>query len=545
MKLSCIKITQVTVLAVVTLMSTAMWAQQSSSRRGGGFGNMMSTGGMTPDYMLRDLKRFEEALSLTKEQLLIVEQILRDYDESFREASDASRSSIGESFTSMRGDEDDPARQKSQEMRSEMRDIREKIDSARQLDGEDGMSKLQDRLNKELEVLRKEMQDLRVQQWQSPERQAAFDNVALLMQDQLRLKRKMKLEFEGDLVAILTEQQLELWPPLKRQLIRDRLLPRGRLSGETVDVMGLVEQQEYEDQALIPLLPILTEWDEQVTQALESRDDHMVENQGSLMTAMRNMDTSNGISVMKAQANLAEAVRNINDNAVQNIVLLLPEEQGLQFDQIAKERGYPRIFRATRIDRSFQAALELEDLEADILEAISELYDAFKIEVAYANEQIYSATHRWEAQEQLDRMNRFAARMTGASTDRAESPIRKAQDDRRKIEDNYLEQLKLLLTPEQIEALGGLNARQRGQLDDRRRENRDNADRDRGEQRGMEGGREQFMERFDSNGDGTIDESEREQIREHFRNGGGGPSGGGRGGGSGGGRGGNSDGGRP
>lgn len=545
MKLSCIKIAQVAVITVVTLMSTAIWAQETSSRRGGGFGNMMSTGGMTPDYMLRDLKRFEQALSLTKEQLVIVEQILRDYDESFREASDASRSSIGESFTSMRGDEDDPARQQSQEMRSQMRDIREKLDSARQLDGEDGMSELQDRLNKELEVLRKEMQDLRVQQWQSPERQAAFDNVALLMQDQLRLKRKMKLEFESDLVAILTEQQLELWPPLKRQLIRDRLLPRGRLSGETVDVIGLVEQQEYEDESLIPLLPILSEWDEQVTEALESRDDHMVENQGSLMTAMRNMDTSSGTSVMKAQANLAEAVRNINDDAVQNIVLLLPEEQGRQFDQIAKERGYPRIFRATRTDRSFQAAMELEDLEADILDAISELYDAFKIEMAYANEQIYSATQRWEAQEQLDRMNRFAERMIGASSDRAESPIRKAQDDRRKIEDNYLEQLKLLLTPEQIEALGGLNARQRGQLGDRWGGNRDNADRDRGGQRGMEGGREQFMERFDSNGDGTIDESEREQIRDHFRNGGGGPSAGGRGGGSGGGRGGDSGGGRP
>ena len=72
MNKSLVKITQVAVLAVVTLISSATWAQQTSSRRGGGFGNMMSTGGMTPDYMLRDLKRFEEALELTKEQLTIV-----------------------------------------------------------------------------------------------------------------------------------------------------------------------------------------------------------------------------------------------------------------------------------------------------------------------------------------------------------------------------------------------------------------------------------------------------------------------------------------
>ncbi len=528
MNLPSMRITQVIILAVVTTISSAATAQQTSGRRGGGFGSMMTTGGMTPDYMIRDLKRFEEALELTKEQVGIVEQILRDYDESFREASDTSRESIGESFGSMRGNEDDPARQQSQEMRTQMREIREKIDSARQLDGEEGMSVLQERLNKELEVLRQDMQELRVQQWQSPERQAAFEDVALLMQDQLRIKRQMKMEFEGDLVAILTESQLELWPPLKRQLIRDRLLPRGRLSGETVDVIGLVEQQEFEDEALLPLLPILSEWDEQVTSALESRDNHMIENQGSFMTAMRTMDTSGGLSVMKTQAKLAEAVRDLNDNAVQNIVLLLPEEQSSQFDRIAKERGYPRIFRATRVDRSFKAAMELEDLEPDILTAIKELYEAFTIEVGYANEQIYGATHRWEAQEQLDRMSRFAARMTGASSDRAESPIRKAQDDRRKIEDNYIEQLKLLLTPEQIDALGGLDARrQRGQLDDRSRGNWDNADRNRGGQRGMEGGREEFMQRFDRNGDGTIDESERGEIREFFRDGGGRGNGGG------------------
>ena len=542
MKNPTIRLIQVAVLAVVTTVSAVSWSQPGSGRRGGDFGNMMTSGGMTPDYMLRDLRRFETALDLTKEQLVIVEQILRDYDESFREASDTSRESIGDSFRSMRGNEDDPARQQSRELRTQMREIREKIDSARQLDGEDGMSALEERLNKELEVLRKDMQDLRVQQWSSPERQAAFEDVALLMQDQLRLKRKMKIEFEGDLVAILTDSQQALWPPLKRQLIRDRLLPRGRLSGETVDVMSLVDQQDYDDQTLVSLLPILSQWDEQVTAALERRDDHMVEHQGSLMTAMRTMDTGAGLSVMKEQANLAEAVRDINDSSVQDIVLVLPEDLGSKFDRIAKERGYPRIFRPTRVDRSFQAAMELDELEPDILNAMIELYEAFKLEVQYANEQIYSATHRWESQEQLDRMNRFAERMTGGSSERPESPIRKAQDDRRKIEDNYLEQLKLLLTPEQLEALGGLDARsQRGQRDDQRNRDRDNGDRDRG-QRNFGNDREEFMQRFDKNGDGTIDESERQEIREFFRNGGG-DRGGNRGGSDRGGRGGNSSGG--
>jgi len=517
-----LKTMQVIALATVTTLSAFTIAQQTSgNRRGGGFINMMSGGGMTPDYMLRDLPRFQLALELEDQQTIIVEQILREYDESFRECSDASRESMGNSFQSMRGSEDDPARQRTQELRDRSRQIREKLESAQNLGDEEGMKELQERLNGELQSIRDEMQQARTEQWQSPERQAAFEEIALLLQDQLRLKRQMREEFEGDLVAILTEDQQSLWPPLERQLIRDRLLPRGRLSGETVDVMSLVDQQEYKDEVLITLLPVLQEWDEAVTSALTARDNHMVENQGALMSAMRTMDSNSGVDVMKTQGRLAEAVRDINDNAVGNIIMLLPE--GLireEFNSYAKERGYPRIYRPTRTDRAFKAAMELDDLEPDILQAINELFDALQIEMAYANEQVLEATHRWESQEQIDRMDRFAQRMSGTTSERPESPIRKAEDNRRSTEDNYLEQLRMLLTPEQIEALGGLQTRSERNAERGERGNW-GSDRDRGGNRGFEGGREGFMNRFDTDGDGTISESEREAIRNHFRNGGG------------------------
>ncbi len=523
---SSLKAMQIVALSALTAISSFAIAQdRGGGRQGGGMRNMMSAGGMTPDFMLRDLQRFQLALELSDEQTLIVEQILRDYDESFREATDASQASIGSSFASMRPNEDDPARQLTDELRNRSRELREKLDSARNLGDESGMQELQSKIQQELDEIRDEMRELRLNQWQSPERQAAFEEVALLMQDQLRLKKQMRSEFEGDLVAILTEEQQHLWPPLDRQLIRDRLLPRGRLSGETVDVMSLVEQQEYDDETLFTLLPIIQEWDESVTPALTARDDHIVENQGMLMSAMSTMDPASGISVMEAQAKFAEAVRDINDNAVQNIVLLLPEDKQGEFDMYAKERGYPRIFRPTRTDRAFKAAMELEELEADILQAITDLYDSLQIEMDYANQQLLEATHRWEAQEQLDRMNRFAQRMVGGSSEQTDSPIQKAEEGKRAIEETYLEQLRMLLTEEQIEALGGLQTR----AERRESGQRDREAGGRDSNRGFEGGREEFMKRFDTDGDGNISESEREAIRDHFRN-----NGGQRGGGNGG-----------
>ena len=46
--------------------------------------------------------------------------------------------------------------------------------------------------------------------------------------------------------------------------------------------MSLLEQQEYQEEVLALLQPAIQEWDINVTDALVARDDHLVENQGSL-----------------------------------------------------------------------------------------------------------------------------------------------------------------------------------------------------------------------------------------------------------------------
>ncbi|MBC8200912.1 MAG: hypothetical protein H8E86_02605 [Planctomycetes bacterium] len=504
-------------ILTITILTAIVVAQPS--RRGGGFSSIMGAGGMTPDYMLRDLQRFVVTFDLADEQKVIVEQILRDYDESFREASDSSQDGIGNSFRSMRGDEDDPYRQARQELRDKSNAIRDKLDAANNLGEETGMQELRDRLTQQLETIQEEMRQQRVDQWQSPQRQTAIEEVALLMHDQLRLKKQMREEFEGDLVAVLTEEQLLLWPALERQLIRDRLLPRGRLSGETTDIMSLLEQQDYEDEVLAALLPAIQEWDVNVTDALVARDDHLVENQGTLMSAMRTMDTTSGIDVLKMQGRLAETVRYVNDTAVQNILVLLPKDKVNQFDAVSKQSSYPRIYRPSRTDRAYEAALELEGLEPETMQVIMDYQDSMESEIAIANEQLLSATHQWESKEQVERMERFAQRMTGGSSERQDNPIQQAEENKRTIEDMYLDLLRGLLTEEQIEELGGLE--KRSQRDDRGRGrgNREGG-RDRGGNDRNSFNREEFMKQFDKDGNGEISESEREAIREHFRNGG-------------------------
>ena len=177
------------------------------------------------------------------------------------------------------------------------------------------------------------------------------------------------------------------------------------------------------------------------------------------MAAMRTMDTSSGIDVLKMQGRLAETVRYVNDTAVQNILMLLPEDKVNQFDAIAKQTCYPRIYRQSRTDRAYESALELEGLEPQTMQAIMDLQDSMESEIAIVNEQLLAATHGWEAKEQVARMERFAQRMTGGSSERQENPMQQAEENKRTIEDTYLELLRGLLTEEQIEELGGLEKR--------------------------------------------------------------------------------------
>jgi len=504
------------ILAVTVLTAIAV---AQPGRGGGGFSSMMGAGGMTPDYMLRDLQQFVVVFELSDEQSVIVEQILRDYDESFREASDSSQDGIGNSFRSMAYNEDDPARAARGELRDRSNAIRDKLNSATDLGDEAGMEELKERLTQELDAIRDEMRQQRVEQWQSPQRQTAIEEVALLMQDQLRLKKQMRDEFEGDLVAVLTEEQLLLWPALERQLIRDRLLPRGRLSGESTDIMSLLEQQEYEEDVLAVLLPAIQEWDINITHALTARDEYLVENQGALMNAMSTMDVSGGIGVLQMQGRLSETVRYVNDTAVQNILVLLPENKVNQFDAVAKLSSYPRIYRQSRTDRAYEAALELEGLEPDTMQAIMDYQVSMENDIAGANEQILSATHQWESQEQVARMERMAQRMTGGTSERQENPIQQAEESKQEIEEMYLDLLRGLLTEEQIEALGGLKKRET--REDRGRDGRQGGWNRGGNDRGFSGGREEFMKRFDKDGNGEISDKEREEIRDFFRSGGG------------------------
>jgi hypothetical protein len=197
----------------------------------------------------------------------------------------------------------------------------------------------------------------------------------------------------------------------------------------------------------------------------------------------------------------------------------------------------------------FEEAMKLEGLDPAVLQSVTELFGAYKGEVAPLNERLKNLAKTEEPARIVTDGQRFVSMMSmGVSGmargmagggafggDNAEDPTRKVFDDRGQVGERYQERLKALLTPEQFEKL----PRARGAAG-----GRGNFDPNSFLDRMPEEQRKAFMDAVDKNKNGQIDDDEREGVREYMRQQfqnmrGGEGGGGGQGGGGGRGRGGN------
>ena len=228
----------------------------------------------------------------------------------------------------------------------------------------------------------------------------------------------------------------------------------------------------------------------------------------------------------------------MNDQFIQTFaseVRELDDAKGSEFARTMQEQAYERIYRQTRTQRAFDMVMEME-LDPEIQAAVVELYAGYMRDLDSMNERIVLLVRKQEPSEQVDQIDRMSAMIDGNFASMwnrgggEDDPVDEAYEKRGELDENYMERLEALLTPEQLEQLP-----RRGR---RGGEGRGGG----GGGGGMGGGnfdinqmpaevRERILERFDTDEDGELSETEMEEMRERFRGGGRGGRGGGGGGG--------------
>ena len=540
-------------LADSNLLSNTAEAQGRGGR-GGGWGGGMS--GMReirellePDFSRRDMPLFVEQLNLDDGQRAIVEALLDDYEDSFGTGSEMVQGDLTDLGRSMMqsfmgGGAMADMRER---MGERMRDIRAELEemeaNGEELTGEERRDYFRERMQETSQDMMQDAMDT-----------GAFDEARGVMTEMLDILEEWVAErtrlhdtFVADVEIQLDDDQMVLWPAFDRFLTREKSLPRGRLSGEDVNLFLMIDDSELSDATFDALAEMLDEYELALHQAIVTRDDYLLQSAPKLFKAMRDGDVDDAERVLKQQVRFREAVRDTNDRYREIFVETIadPEEKA-RLNGAILEEAYERIYRPTWAHRAFEAALEMDDLGEDTASAVMALQATFLAEMANRNRTLMIELRKSEGDEQIEQGTRMVSIMSGDFSGGMpwgggrggrggrggdeDDRYRDGMRERGESEERYVEQLMAMLTPEQQEALP--ERRGRG-----------------GERGGWGSGdnderRQEMIRRFDTDGDGELNEDERRQMFESFRNGGGrgGEEGrggrGGRGGGEAGGRGG-------
>lgn len=456
-----------------------------------------------PDFLRRDLRLVDDMLLVADEQLPMVEAFLADYEEGFQKAREEIQAKLRELRDANRPPE--PSAEEQEEMRSMGTELREKMRAMRMMMS--GNRELVDAEAAELEELRSEIEAMRAKfQEMRMERMPEQDQIAeiarqasALRKEWLRNRASLEAEFTESLQVILSEEQLTLWDPFRRQVRRDRALPRGVLSGESLDVNTVVREFEASEAAAEALLA----WEIELDKNLIDRDNTMMEIDLDALVATLDNDDKAARDAARTESKVRRDVRDANLEAIDSIGSLLGE-QGDEFRLAAWKKAFPRVYRQTSFERALDAVRKIEGIDPLVLETVDRLETDFLAQLAELHEEARDATLKQELEQFEERFNQMRDRMNGERqrSDRDPTELDEIRERLRELEADSRETLEGMLTPEEIAQLPRSGDRRGGPRND--------------EQRGDM--RQRIIERFDSNGDGELDASERENAMREMRN---------------------------
>ena len=506
---------------------------------GGRGGRMGGMGGgmrdvrelMEPDFMRRDVPLFVSQLELDDTQTLVVETLMGDYESDYATASGRVTEQMAEMGRQMFSNMVTPEMRTrfEDEARSIREEIREMQDAAGgELDPEQIRNMWRERMGKLQQEIAAEQGD----NGMAAQMQATMGEMFARLQEWQAKKAAMRVAFVDGLKIQLTDEQNDLWPAFERFLIREKSLPKARLSGEGLNLFLIVDEAELPEESLATLDPILDEYEVVLDQAIRRRDEVVATTSAQMYRAIQEGDTPGAMRTMERQMQARTALRDVNELYRARLVAELGDSSDAKsLNQAILESGFERIYQSTPTARAFAAALGIDGLDASVLEAVLATQAAFEAEMAARNDQLLALTKRFEPQQQLDEAERFVAAVSGMMAGGGfnpggfgpgpENPMRESMETRGELDRQYRDRLEALLTPEQVEQLPSTR-RGRG---------------------GAGGGqfaemREQALQRFDKDGDGELSQEERREMMESFRQegfpgrgqgGGGGGQGGGRG----------------
>jgi hypothetical protein len=278
----------------------------------------------------------------------------------------------------------------------------------------------------------------------------------------------METTLMSDIKTLLTADQASKWPQVEHSHRRTKSLPSGMLSGESIDLIALVDDLKLKQPLPESISQPLTRYETELDQALQVRDDERKELAKELPGfggGNRNRQGGGGgggaggmcdfEAIGKTMAAMRKSglkVRDINDRYAGIIGAALPEASKATFEEKYNIAKFPGVYREPYVLKAIDAAAKFDDLDKTVKQSLTDLAAAYERDAAIINDKWAKAIATEEKEGGGDPMGGFM-RMMGGGEAQDDSPQAQARKDRRNLDNQTMDKLKALLTPAQQERL--------------------------------------------------------------------------------------------
>jgi len=269
---------------------------------------------------------------------------------------------------------------------------------------------------------------------------------------------RLERQLFDDLALLLTPEQAERLPRLERLRRRETLLPGGSLSGESVDLVSLVDGMDLGADVREAMEETIVQYEIELDRALVSRNDAQTEAREAMSFGRGGRMEIGPEEIAAMEENAAKTreaalvVKGVNDRYARILMSQLPESTRDDFQHAYHEQSFPQVYRPSSVHESLEAASAFADLTPEQRRAIEDLMAAYEREAANAN-------RRWaDAIEESERNEEGATAfgpgmMMRIGREDDSSPVGEARKARRELDQRMREKLLASLTEDQRERL--------------------------------------------------------------------------------------------
>lgn len=264
-------------------------------------------------------------------------------------------------------------------------------------------------------------------------------------------------QFLSDLKSLLRPEQAGNWDRLDRLRRRDNVLPRGALSGSTIDLVNIIDAMKLADPMRVKLTSPLEEYSVDLDRPLREREAAVEKDAAE---PVKTFDAETYKKHQEAGLAIDAKVADVNQRHTRLLAGLLPDDMRKAFEDQVRQQSFKQAYRPTKAARQAEAAAKLQGLSAEKRKALEQALAKYRERSRPLNDNLASALERAEKAGRPANLNAFSF---GPGAEKQDPDITAARQARREADNQLKEELAKLLTQEQLASLntssGGGGAR--------------------------------------------------------------------------------------